>query len=165
MNPAATEPDPSPASAALKRRRDPQLWLTSLVSDLTLRICTVFTLVLIVMPGEGLGFDACLSRLATKAPCPGCGMTRCGANLVRGDVTRAVQYHPFGVIVIPAIVVLGVVGLLPRRWREGVRARAVALEPSLRPLWWFAFGSFMLYGALRWAAVVLGLVDFPPSLP
>ena len=147
------------------RVANPQLWLTSLVNDLTLRICAVFMLAVILMPGEGLGVDMCVSRLLSHAPCPGCGMTRCGANLVRGNFARAVQYHPFGLVVIPAIGVLGVLGLMPRSWREGVRSRLMVLEPHLRPLWWFAFGAFMLFGALRWACVVLGLVDFPVNWP
>lgn len=161
------------ASPALSRRvakpsavgRNPQLWLTSLVSDLTLRLCILFVLAMIFMPADGLGVDTCMSQLVTKAPCPGCGMTRCGANLVQGNFTRAVQYHPFGSVVIPIIVLLALVGVLPRRWREAFRRRMLASEPRLRPLWWFAFGSFLVFGVLRWAGVEFGLLAFPATWP
>lgn len=154
--------NPSDESAP---KRDPQLWLTSLLSDLTLRLCTLFTLAILLMPGEGLGVDTCLSRLATDGPCPGCGITRCGANLVRGNVTRAAQYHPFGLIVVPIIALLGVVGLFPQAWREGFRRRVLAAEPRLRPLWWLAFGAFVTFGVLRWTLVEFGIVSFPATWP
>jgi hypothetical protein len=152
----------APSSPA---RRDPQFWLASLLNDLTLRLCTVFTLAIIFMPAEGLGIDACISRLLTRAPCPGCGMTRSGANMLRGNLTRAMQYHPFGLVVIPAVVLLGVAGVMPRSWREGVRGRLLRVEPRLRPLWQLAFVAFVMYGVLRWAAVEFGLMSFPANWP
>src|SRR3712207_7945107 len=45
---------------------------------------------------DGLGVEMCAGKRLTNAPCPGCGMTRCGSNLVRGNVRRALQYHPLG---------------------------------------------------------------------
>ena len=94
-------------------------WVRRLMDDLTLRLSAVFILAVILMPAEGLGVDLCPSRVLTNAPCPGCGMTRSGANLVRGHFLRAVQYHPFGPVLIPIIAVLGFLGLAPQRGGGG----------------------------------------------
>ncbi len=109
-------------------------WASMAVSDTFLRLCLVFTIGFTLMPSEGIGYELCASKRLTNAPCPGCGMTRCGSNLVRGNVVRAFQYHPLGVIFIPICAALGVAALLPRRWREGLRARLVPNDSlAVRP--------------------------------
>jgi hypothetical protein len=65
-------------------------------------------LVLLVLAG-GSGTDGptlCPFALMTGVACPGCGMTRAAAHLVRGDVAGAIGYHPL----IPLIAILAVGG-------------------------------------------------------
>jgi hypothetical protein len=143
---------------------DRSRWLDALLNDVTLRVCAVFTLAMVLMPPEGLGVEMCLSKRATEAPCPGCGMTRCGANLARGHFVRAVQYHPFGLLVVPAIAGLGLLGLAPRRWRQGARGW-LAARRALRPIWWVGLGGFFLFGIVRWVCVVTGVAGFPAGWP
>lgn len=145
-------------------RTDP-FWLSSLLNDVTLRLCAVFTLVLALMPPDGLGVELCGCQRYTGAPCPGCGITRCGSNLLRGDLVRAAQYHPFGLLVVPAVVGLGVLGLLPRRWREAARGRLALGARKWRPLWPIALGGFVVYGVVRWVCVMAGLAAFPATWP
>lgn len=85
--------------------------------------------------------------------------------MVRGDFTRAVRYHPLGPAVILVIAALGVVGVLPRRCRDTVRRWALPWERPLQPVWRVTFGGFILFGVVRWVAVVAGLVDFPAGWP
>jgi hypothetical protein len=40
----------------------------------------------------------CPFRLALELPCPGCGLTRAGAALVRGDLARSFAFHPFALL-------------------------------------------------------------------
>src|SRR5262249_4286240 len=133
--------------------RERHQWLRLMLGDAHVRACAVFTLVMLLMPPEGLGIDLCLSQYYTHAPCPACGITRCGSNLARGHFARAAQYHPLGLVVVPLIAVLGVMALLPRRWREAVRASLGRRAVLLRPLYLVGLGSFILYGVVRWCGV------------
>jgi hypothetical protein len=140
-------------------------WLALLLSDSNLRACAVFTLVMALMPPEGLGIELCASQRLLNAPCPACGVTRCGSNLARGHFVRAMQLHPLGPVVVPVIAGLGVIALLPRRWREGLRAALMRRAVLLRPLYLVGLWSFVIYGVARWGAVFLHLAHFPAAWP
>jgi hypothetical protein len=140
-------------------------WLRLMLGDAHLRACAVFTLVMLLMPPEGLGIDLCFSQLYFHAPCPACGVTRGGSNLMRGNFTRAAQFHPFVPVIVPLIVALGVLAILPRRWREAVRAHVMRRALLLKPLYWLGIYSFAIYGAVRWGAVFLGWYAFPATWP
>jgi len=136
-----------------------------MLGDAHLRACAVFTVVMLVMPPEGLGIDLCMSQIYTHAPCPACGITRCGSNLARGQFERAAQFHPFGPVIVPLIAVLGVLAILPRRWREAVREHFVRRAALLKPLYWGAIYAFAIFGAVRWTTVFFGLTNFPAAWP
>lgn len=146
--------------AAVKRS-----WLAAFLHDGFLWACAAFTLAFVLMPPDGLGIDVCACKRLTGAPCPGCGMTRCGSNFVRGDFRRGLRYHPFGLAVIPACAALGLLGLTPRRWREGLRAALLRKGEVLWPLPWLAVGAFVIFGLLRWCLVFWGWTDFPAAWP
>lgn len=40
-------------------------------------------------------YSSCVMVMTTGFPCPGCGLTRAGFALLRGDFKRAFQMHPF----------------------------------------------------------------------
>jgi hypothetical protein len=132
----------------------PRNWLDRSLTDLHLRICAVLTLGLILMPAEGLpGVELCMFKRTTDLPCPGCGLTRCGSNLVRGNVARAFNYNPFGLIIIPVMAGMGVMAVLPRRWRDGVRRFQAAHSTAFhRFLILFTIG-FVLFGLIRSVSV------------
>ncbi len=62
------------------------------------------------------GPTLCPFALATGRACPGCGLTRAMAYLVRGDLDRAISYHPLAPLVATAALA-GLVFLLLRRRR------------------------------------------------
>ena len=62
------------------------------------------------------GPTICPVALLTGVACPGCGMSRAMAWLLRGDVERAVVYHPLAPIVL-------LIGLLAVGWVLGRRLR------------------------------------------
>ena len=83
------------------------------------------------------GPTICPVALLTGVACPGCGMSRAMAWLLRGDVERAVVYHPLAPIVLVA-------GLLAVGWALG------------RRLWgWKAPSPALTNGALIGLAVLL----------
>lgn len=55
-------------------------------------------LLAIVTPSED-GLTFCPFALCTGTACPGCGMTRAAASLVKGDFSGALTYHPLVLLV------------------------------------------------------------------
>lgn len=55
-------------------------------------------LLAIVTPSED-GPTICPFALCTGTACPGCGMTRAAASLVKGDFSGALTYHPLVLLV------------------------------------------------------------------
>lgn len=45
----------------------------------------------------------CLVAALLHVPCPGCGLTRAAFAMARGDVSRAVAFHPLSIVVIPIV--------------------------------------------------------------
>lgn len=70
------------------------------------------------------GLTICPFALATGTACPGCGLTRAGASLMRGDLGGALAYHPL-VLVVGLWLVAG--------WMFGMaRRRGFNIELSTR---------------------------------
>jgi len=132
-----------------------------LLSDLNLRMCAIFCAVAIVMPPDGLGLDLCVLKRLTGAPCPGCGMTRCGSNLVRGNFARAFEYSPPGIVVFPLIAALGFVGLAPSSWRNALRRRLHPIPIWLNLTYILGCAAFLAFGIVRWTLVIAGWNCFP----
>lgn len=54
---------------------------------------------LLVAPASDDGPTLCPFALVTGIACPGCGMTRAAGNLIRGDLSLALAYHPLVILV------------------------------------------------------------------
>jgi hypothetical protein len=163
--PATPPADDQPLTDVVLLER-PKFWLVQWVSSGHLRWLLLACLYVIVQPPEtGLGIDLCTLHRSSGAPCPGCGMTRSGANLVRGNALRAFQYHPFGLLFIPVLFGLAGLSLAPMAWREAV-ARGISRHErfwritNLAILW-----SFLIFGLVRWIAVMAKWLAFPFELP
>ncbi|HEU4894771.1 MAG TPA: DUF2752 domain-containing protein [Acidimicrobiia bacterium] len=75
---------------------------------------------LLVAPVGDEGTTICPFALSTGLACPGCGMTRAAASLVRADVSSAVAFHPL----IPAVALLAATG-----WAWYLLRRAGRVQP------------------------------------
>jgi hypothetical protein len=53
------------------------------------------------------GVVLCPFRRCTGGYCPGCGLTRSGGRLLRGDVAGSWRLHPYLLIAVAQVVVLG----------------------------------------------------------
>lgn len=87
------------------------------------------------------GPTLCPFALATGHACPGCGLTRALAYLIRGDLERTVFYHPLAPLLAIGLAV-GVVwwwGYRYRRWRPVplpmVNAALIAIGVALVAVW------------------------------
>ena len=69
---------------------------------------------------SGMSLPSCPVKALTGLDCPGCGATRAGASLLRGDITAALDHH--------ALLVLGP-ALIALLWLFSCTVTAV------RPLW------------------------------
>jgi hypothetical protein len=164
---ATSPPDDEPVTDVVAVEPQPRYyWLVHWITSKHLRWLLLVCLYVIVQPPEtGLGIDLCSLHRYTKAPCPGCGMTRSGANLVRGDVVRSIQFHPFGIIFIPVLFGLAGLSLTPMAWREVV-ARGIARRERFWRITNLVFlWCFLVFGLIRWVAVMAGWLAFPMEWP
>jgi len=141
-------------------------WLGPLLTDLHLRICAVLTVALFFIPPEGLsGIELCMFKRVTELPCPGCGLTRCGAHLYRGHLARAVEYNPFGLVIIAGMTGMGLLGILQQRsrnrWHRVSKPHSVALH-RLAIVFTIAF---VVFGLIRSVGVGVGWWKFPAMWP
>lgn len=144
--------------------RDSTVWLRQFVCDRNLRACALVSLIFVCMPPEGIpGLEICLYQRMTHAPCPGCGMTRCGSNLVRGHLVRAFQYNPVGVLIVLLIFSMGCLGIVPKVWREFIRDKLVARSPGIRAMYLTIVAAFVAFGVIRWIGVYNGWLRFPAA--
>ncbi|HVR79095.1 MAG TPA: DUF2752 domain-containing protein [Acidimicrobiia bacterium] len=74
---------------------------------------------LALLSPDGDGPTVCPFALCTGMACPGCGMTRAASNLIRGNMTTALAYHPL----IPLIAAMAVGGWLWYQLRRSERVR------------------------------------------
>ena len=96
----------------------------------------------------GITVYVCPLQAATGLPCPGCGLTRGTTALLRGDVQRALAFHPFSPLVIVGIVLLVLSLILP----EGPRSKMLNHIESLERrtgLGLLGLLALMAYGAFR----------------
>ncbi len=138
-------------------------WLTGFLRDRHLRLCAVISLIFVFMPPEGLGVELCLYKRLLNLPCPGCGITRSGSNLVRGDFAKVLNYNPFGLVIVPMIFALGILALTPLSWREEVRQRLLPAAGILRAGYFSVIVAFVIFGLVRMFFVYEGWAEFPST--
>ncbi|WP_281270200.1 DUF2752 domain-containing protein [Roseimicrobium gellanilyticum] len=92
----------------------------------------------------------CFFASMTGLPCPGCGMTRATAALLKGQWSLAMKYHLFspGFLVLAAF--LGWAALAPRSWRDPVIRWVKGVERRTCLPLLFLVCAF-IYGLIRMA--------------
>ena len=66
----------------------------------------------------GLSLFPCPLRIAAGVGCPGCGLGRSMAALVRFDLREALELHALGPLVMLALGAIGLAAFGPEAWRE-----------------------------------------------
>ncbi|MET0554333.1 MAG: DUF2752 domain-containing protein [Vicinamibacteria bacterium] len=90
----------------------------------------------------------CPFRATTGRPCPGCGMSRALAALVRGDWSAALFLHAFAPLFAAAGVLLLLAAVLPAESRSRLAGQVAAVERATGAAVWLA-GAFMVYWLVR----------------
>lgn len=99
----------------------------------------------------------CAFRAVTGLPCPGCGMSRSVAALVRGHWREAIAWHAFGPLVLVVAVLMAVAAVLPAGSRHRLAERVAAVERRT--------GSALVLGAALLLYWTLRLLYTPLALP
>ena len=100
-------------------------------------------------PRHGFGIPGCGFQILTAQPCPGCGLTRSVACASQLDWSAAWSYHPFVVVVWPAMVVLAAAAFVPalaNRLRSGL---ADERRDRLNRAFWAGLVALILFGGAR----------------
>jgi len=151
-------------AAATETPPRPEFWLSRWLKSRHLRWLILVAIYVAVQPPEkGLGIDLCSLHRITGAPCPGCGMTRSGANMLRGNFRRAWEFHPFGYIFMPVLFGLVGLSLMPATIRNIVANQISRRERVLRTLNGLVLAAFLLFGIVRFFLVLAGQMHFGPA--
>lgn len=96
----------------------------------------------------GVPLLGCPMRHLLGLPCPGCGMSRAGVALLRGDLAQAMHWHAFSPLVAAIFLTLGVVAVLPEE-RRLAAAAAVARFERRRWMGLLLLAAFVGYWVFR----------------
>ncbi len=96
----------------------------------------------------GISLWQCPILAATGVPCPGCGLTRATMQLLHGDIAASIQTHAFAPIFMIALILMGLVLVLPNSTSQKIISSVRRLEARNGLTAW-VLSSLMLYWALR----------------
>ena len=88
----------------------------------------------------------CVFRRCTGGYCPGCGLTRSGGRLLRGDVAGSIEQHPYLILGVSQVAVLAAV------WRLGSEIVRDRLRRWSRPLLYANGAAIIVVWLVRLAA-------------
>ena len=111
------------------------------------------------------GPSLCPFKLLTGLPCPGCGMTRSVVALLHGDPATSFYFHPLGLPMVAALVLMALVDAWAwwRGSRPGRRPVPSSWLPErlmLTPAPWVAIGALTLVWLIRLPLYMLGTWTF-----
>jgi hypothetical protein len=138
------------------------IWIIHFFSDRWLRCFSVISLVWLLLPEDGVaGLNLCWFHAWMGLPCPGCGLTRSGSSLIHGNIAQAIRYHPFGLIVTPFLLGMGLIGLLPGGARMKARAGMVSHADLFERMFVIVLFLLVAFGLVRLVGAYEGWIKFP----
>lgn len=141
----------------LKRRKNVH---DILFGRYTGRFAIVAIIASFLLPTEGAGIKLCMMKNLFELPCPGCGLTRSVTSVSHLELTKAWNYHPFGLITHPFLcfAALSIFLTIDARrrmrvwfWKHNRMAYAVYLA--------LIFG-FLVFGFVRLGCELCGFENF-----
>jgi len=108
-----------------------------------------------ILISVGLKGWQCPINSTLGVPCPGCGLSTAMALLIKGDWQRAVHTHAFAPVFLFAIVLMGIVSILPEKHHRKAVFKIAAIEKRM------AFAAYILSGIIiYWIFRLSGLVPY-----
>jgi F0F1-type ATP synthase membrane subunit a len=120
----------------------------ALFHPITRALSVVAMVVSFVFPVNGLGIDLCVFHATTGWPCPGCGLTRGISAFSQLQIHRALELHPFVLVLWPTFAFLAVVSLFPKAWRQRIETQ-VRESKTVSVIFNLTLGAFVAFGVLR----------------
>jgi hypothetical protein len=108
-------------------------------------IVALLLVILAFLPSDGLGISVCPFNQIFGLPCPTCGLTRSVSSLLHLEVSKSVQYHPLGFLVLGALLA----GLLPAKAFRLLKQ--LALDKNIDVKWSLSLSAsvFLLVWIIR----------------
>ncbi len=110
--------------------------------------CTLALVVSFFLAPQGSGPALCGVYRLTGFPCFGCGMTRAITSISHLNLALAWQYHPWGLLLWPFMLVFGVVGIRAS-WSETLNQRIRKNDSWATPALWISVLLFLAFGIIR----------------
>ncbi len=103
------------------------------------------SLIVLAMATFSIDFDQgyCGVKAKYGYPCPTCGMTRAFRAMTRGQLARAMAYHPFAPPLFAFTVLLAAAGSI-----QLITGRPVLSAVRMRLWWWLLLANGVLVGWL-----------------
>lgn len=98
---------------------------------------------------------SCVFYKATGLSCPGCGMSRSIASLLKGDIAASWSYHPFAFFYVIGAAILAALIILPKNPRTTFLNRLRAIDTRLG-ITIFIIGLQVIWGIWRIVTEVRG---------
>ena len=81
--------------------------------------------------------------------------------MIHGNIAQAIRYHPFGLIVAPFLLGMGLIGLLPGRARLRAREDMVSHADHFERVFVMVLFLLVAFGLVRLVGVYEGWFKFP----
>jgi hypothetical protein len=91
-------------------------------------ILVAFGFIQLLLVYVGLGGWQCPLYSSLRVICPGCGLTTAGLLLLKGDWRSAFELHVFALPIWSVLTFMGVIGILPMKYKIKTARRVAALE-------------------------------------
>lgn len=130
-----------------------------LFNKFSMRLALVVLVGSFLLPTAGVGIDVCLFKYMSALPCPGCGLTRSLTSMSHLHVADALAYHPFGLLIWPLVVLLGISNFIGEERRQRIGRWLSGRDRVGRRIYSGLVYAFVAFGLVRLAvaAVVPGL--------
>jgi hypothetical protein len=130
-------------------RKTNQAVIASLLNNPTeIKVMVLMGILHLFLELGGFSGWSCPILLATGVPCPGCGLTRASAALLKGDWRSMASLHIFAPVFLAVLVLTGVIAFLPDELRALVIDRIELIEHQTN-LSLIILLSLFLYWGLR----------------
>jgi hypothetical protein len=130
-----------------KIRKTNQAVIASLLKNQAeARVLVLIGILHLILASVGFSGWSCPILLATGVPCPGCGVTRASAALLKGDWRNMASLHIFAPVLLAVLVLSGFIAFLPDELRARVIDRIELIELRTNLSLIFLLSLFLYWG-------------------